>query len=154
LGVSGSPWASSSPCASTFSTGSAIGSTGAFLLLALGFFIGTTIEGATRAPPLRLSSSVDNVEGLISPRVARAAISPSFVVGAYAPPANLNPHFLQCHTPTLHRLTVLNMHRGHSCLERSPVTIAMYRRRVTVPYRAPKPPARPVFRVISLSPRP
>src|SRR5438094_8735748 len=77
-GVSASPWASCSLFASTFSAGSA----GAFLLLALGFFIVTTIDGATRAPPLRLSSSVDKVEGLISPRVARAAISPSFVVGA------------------------------------------------------------------------
>src|SRR2546428_3348392 len=129
-------------------------STGAFLLLALGFFVVTTIDGATLAPPLRLSSSVDKVEGLISPRVARAAISPSFVVGAYAPPANLYPHFLQCQTPTLHLFTVLNMHRGHSCLERRPVTIDMYRRRVTVPYRAPKPPAKPVLRVISPSPRP
>src|SRR5437773_1032170 len=77
-GVSASPWASCSLFASTFSAGSA----GALLLLALGFFIVTTIDGATRAPPLRLSSSVDKVEGLMRPRVARAAISPSFVVGA------------------------------------------------------------------------
>src|SRR5260370_42089037 len=82
VGVSVSRWASSSVFASTFSVGSATGSTTAFLLLALGFFIATTIDGATLAPPLRLSSSVDNVEGLISPLVARAAISPSFVVGA------------------------------------------------------------------------
>src|SRR5207247_8458428 len=69
-------------------------------------------------------------------------------------PTNLNPHFLQFQTPTLHLFTVLNIHLGHSCFARRPVTIAMYRRRVTVPYRAPNPPAKPVLRVISLSPRP
>lgn len=36
---------------------------------------------ATFAPALRLSSSVERVEGLIWPRVARAAIWPSFVTG-------------------------------------------------------------------------
>src|SRR5437899_4592548 len=124
-----------------------------FLLVLVFLIVGTTVT-ATLAPARRLSSSVDSVDGLMRPLVALVAISPSFVRGVYAPPANLYPHFLQCQTPTLHLLTVLNIHLGHSCFVRRPVTIAMYRRRVTVPYRAPNPPAKPVLRVISLSPRP
>src|SRR2546422_10371457 len=46
------------------------------------------------------------------------------------------------------------MHLGHSCFPRSPVTISTYCRRVTVPYRALKPPASPIFFPISPSPRP
>src|SRR5207237_8103669 len=124
-----------------------------FLLVRVLLIWGTTVT-ATFAPARRLSSSVDSVEGLMRPLVALAAISPSFVRGVYAPPANLYPHFLQCQTPTLHLLTVLNMHLGHSCFPLSPVTISTYCRRVTVPYRALKPPASPIFFPISPSPRP
>src|SRR5712691_420380 len=125
-----------------------------FFLLVLVFLIWGATVTATLAPARRLSSSVDSVEGLIKPLVALAAISPSFVRGVYAPPANLYPHFLQCQTPTLHLLTVLNMHRGHSCFPLRPVTISTYCRRVTVPYRALNPPASPIFFPISPSPRP
>src|SRR3989441_12601696 len=121
-----------------------------FLLVLVFLIVGTTVT-ATLAPARRLSSSVDSVEGLMRPLVARAAISPSFVRGVYAPPANLYPHFLQCQTPTLHLLTVLNIHLGHSCFPLSPVTISTYCRRVTVPYRALKPPASPIFFPISPS---
>src|SRR3989442_940455 len=125
-----------------------------FFRLVLVFLIWGATVTATLAPARRLSSSVDSVEGLIRPLVALAAISPSFVRGVYAPPANLYPHFLQCQTPTLHLLTVLNMHRGHSCFPLRPVTISTYCRRVTVPYRALKPPASPIFFPISSSPLP
>src|SRR6266542_4066725 len=124
-----------------------------FFRRVLGLFeIGAT-DGATFAPARRLSSSVESVEGLIVPRVALAAISPILVIGIYAPPANLNPHFLQSQTPTLHRFTVLNLHCGHSCFERKPVTISLCCLRPTVPYRAPKPPPIPRRLAISLSPR-
>jgi hypothetical protein len=125
------------------SLGLSSGGSTAFLRRVRVFFAGAEIDGATLAPALRLSSSVESVDGLICPLVALAAISPSFVVGRYAPPANLNPHFLHNHIPTLHRLTVRNLHRGHSCLVLSLDTISTYCRRVTVPYRAPNPPARP-----------
>ncbi len=44
-------------------------------------FGAAAMVGATLAPALRLSSSVERVEGLICPRVARAATCPSFVEG-------------------------------------------------------------------------
>ena len=77
-------------CAESVSLADA-GSVGisAFFLLVLGFLCLTATDGATVAPALRLSSSVDKVEGLICPRVALAAIWPSLVLGMYAPPANL-----------------------------------------------------------------
>src|SRR3989442_15801201 len=88
------------------------------------------------------------------PLVALAAISPSFVRGVYAPPANLYPHFRQFQTPTLHLLTVLNMHLGHSCFPLRPVTISTYCRRPIFPQRAVKPPASPIFFPLSPSPPP
>jgi len=45
------------------------------------FLRGETIDGATLAPARKLSSSVLRVDGLIIPRVALAAISPSLVTG-------------------------------------------------------------------------
>src|SRR5712664_313918 len=143
-------WSSIWPSSDFFS---ASGATTFFRLVLVFLIWGATVT-ATLAPARRLSSSVDNLEGLIRPLVALAAISPSLVCGVYAPPANLYPHFLQCQTPTLQRLTVLNMHLGHSCFPRRPVTISTYCLRVTVPYRALKPPASPIFFPISPSPLP
>src|SRR5260370_41687615 len=86
VGVSGSRWASSSVFASTFSVGSATGSTTAFLLLALGFFIATTLYAATLSPPLRHPSYVDNVDGPIRPLVARTTVSHSRCGAVFAAP--------------------------------------------------------------------
>jgi hypothetical protein len=50
-----------------------------------------------------------------APLATRFATTPSFVVGVYAPPVYVNPHFLHFQTPTLSLLTLWNPHRGHTC---------------------------------------
>lgn len=48
-------------------------------------------------------------------RDALSATWPSFVIGAYAPPANLNPQRPHAHIPTDIRFTAETWHEGHSC---------------------------------------
>jgi hypothetical protein len=61
-------------------------------------------------------SSFGFIASSINPPLAkRLATTPSFVVGVYAPPVNVKPHFLQPQTPTLTLLTLGNPHCGHLC---------------------------------------
>jgi len=83
-------------------------------------------------------------------REARSAISPSFVLGTYAPPANLKPQLLQNQMPTDMRLTAVRWHWGHSCGVLRPVMTAEYRFRTTVPYLAPKLPEGPTLYVLTI----
>jgi hypothetical protein len=54
------------------------------------------------------SSSVFIASLTGAPLATRFATIPSFVVGVYAPPVNVKPHFLHCQRPTLIRLTRVN----------------------------------------------
>jgi hypothetical protein len=48
-----------------------------------------------------------------SPWAERFATAPSLVVGVYAPPVKVKPHFLQSQTPTLFLLTLVKPQLGH-----------------------------------------
>src|SRR3990170_681658 len=79
----------------------------AFLRL---FLVGVFALGSTAA-----AFSSETRLGATPERAALSAISPSLVVGTYAPPVNLCPHRPQSHIPTDSRLTALMWHWGHSC---------------------------------------
>ena len=83
-------------------------------------------------------------------RAALSAICPSLVVGAYAPPANLNPHLSQSQIPTDRRFTAEMWHWGHSCGALISVMIVEYLFLATVPYRAPKLPEGPTLYVLPI----
>src|SRR3989442_13981650 len=87
---------------------SASGDTTFFRLVLVFLIWGATVT-ATLAPARRLSSSVDNVEGLIRPLVALAAISPSMVLVGYAPRGIFFPPFPLSHSPMLSRCVVLHL---------------------------------------------
>lgn len=61
-------------------------------------------SSVARASAFCLSSAANSPAASPS-RAARLEISPSFVVGRYAPPANFTPHLRQLQTPTVSRFT-------------------------------------------------
>ena len=61
-------------------------------------------SSVARASAFCLSSAANSPAASPS-RAARLEMSPSFVVGRYAPPANFTPHLRQLQTPTVIRFT-------------------------------------------------
>jgi len=117
-----------------------------FFLLLLRFSraAAAALSSEARASAFSLSSAASSPAA--SPSLAaRFEMSPNFVVGRYAPPANFTPHFRQLQTPTASRLTAFTWHLGHSCGKRIPATTSAYRLLATVPYLEPKLPAGPTF---------
>src|SRR3972149_1106479 len=83
-----------------------------------------------------------------APFAARLATIPSLVVGVYAPPVNVKPHFLHFQTPTLSRLTFAKPHCGHLCAFLSSTITLAYRFLTVAPLRSPNPRVGPTFLVL------
>ncbi len=75
------------------------------------YWVSSSVAGSTEEAVA--ASFVTSSTG--KPLAARFATAPIFVVGVYAPPANVYSHLPHCQTPTLFRLTRTKPQLGHRC---------------------------------------
>jgi hypothetical protein len=71
--------------------------------------------------------------------IVLAAASPTLVDGAYAPPANVKPHFLHCQTPTLNLFRFESSHLGHLYFRLRLYMTSAYLLLTVNPYLGPRP---------------